>query len=202
MGFRTYKTLGDVLKAYSIRYEEARLPTERNTWPAPSELHEEITFNRTEIAYDASEAAICENVIYPILRAVWKPYRQTFAIWSHKPIELNDELSGVPDYIFARKSVLGKVVFDTPYVAMVEAKKEDFTMGWAQCALEMYTIQQLNQDGNPVYDIVSNGDLWEIGVLSPHKLILYKDTLACDDLNGLFSALTYVLETCKHIYNL
>ena len=202
MGFRTFSTLGDVLKAYQIRYQQANLPADKPHVAAPQELHEELTFTKAEIAYDVSEAAICEAVIFPILRAVWKPFRQTFAIWSHKSIALNEELNGTPDFIFARKSELGKVVFDTPYVAVVEAKKDDFTLGWAQCALEMYTIQQLNNDTKPVFGIVSNGDLWEIGNLEEKTLTVYRDRYDSNQLDELFSALTYVLETCKRIYNL
>lgn len=202
MGFRTYKTLGDVLKVYQIRYQEVGLPTDLLAINAPVELWEEITFNKEEISYDASEAAICENIIYPILRAVWKPFRKTFAIWSHKPIELNEELTGTPDYVIARKSELGKIVFDAPYVAVIEAKRDDFTLGWAQCALEMYTIQQLNKDQKPVFGIVSNGDFWEIGYLEEQVLTQYRQRFDSDQLDQLFSVLTYVLETCKRIYNL
>ena len=202
MGLRTFSTLGDVLKAYQIRYQEANLPTDKPQVDAPQELHEELTFKKAEIAYNASEAAICEAIIFPILRAVWKPFRHTFAIWSYKPISLNEELNGIPDFIFARKSELGRVVFDTPYVAVVEAKKDDFTLGWAQCALEMYTIQQLNNDTKPVYGIVSNGDLWEIGYLEEKTLMVYRNRYDSNQLDELFSALTYVLETCKRIYNL
>ena len=93
-------------------------------------------------------------------------------------------------------------MFDAPYVAVVEAKRDDFTGGWAQCALEMYTMQQLNQDTRFVFGIVSNGDTWEIGALGDKILYLYRERFDINDLDELFAALTHVLESCKRIYNL
>ncbi len=202
MAFRTYKTLGEVLKKYQITYKEDSFPVPPELTATPIRLREELEFTRREIPYDVSEAAICENIIYPILREAWKQFAGVLAIWSHQPIELNEELNGIPDYIIAKKSVLGKVVFDVPYVAVIEAKRDDFTMGWAQCALEMYTIQQLNNDLRPVFGIVSNGEIWEIGTLEANEFHQYRERFDINKLDELFSALTYVLETCKRIYNL
>lgn len=202
MAFRIYRTLGEVLKTYQISYQEVAFPSILDNELAPAQLHEEIKFTQREIPYNQSEAAICEAIIFPILRAVWKQFVNTFAIWSHQPIELNDELNGIPDYIFARKSVLGKIIFDTPYVAVVEAKRDDFTMGWAQCGLEMYTIQQLNKDTRPVFGIVSNGDVWEIAQLEDTTFTVFTAQFILNRLDELFGALTYILESCKRIYNL
>jgi hypothetical protein len=35
-----------------------------------------------------SEAAICENLIYPVLKEVWKVYRRKFILWSHETLIL------------------------------------------------------------------------------------------------------------------
>lgn len=202
MAFRTYKTLGEVLKKYQLTLITAAFPPLAVVQSAPPQLHVDIEFTLDSVPYDVSEAAICENLIYPVLREAWKPFVDVFLIWSHQPVALDDELCGVPDYIIARRSKLGKVVFDTPYVAVVEAKKDDFTGGWAQCSLEMYTIQQLNNDPKPVYGIVSNGEVWEIGRLEGSTLYQYRDRFDINRLDELFSALTWVLETCRWIYNL
>ncbi len=84
-----------------------------------------MTLTIREIDYRISEASICENLIHPVLREVWKQFMDTFAFRSHQPIRLNDELNGIPDYLFTRKSKLGKVVVGVPYVAVVEAKRDD-----------------------------------------------------------------------------
>jgi hypothetical protein len=202
MAFRTYKTLGEVLNAYQIQYGQATFPPTDKTVIAPALLHAELALTQQEIDYRASEASICENIIYPILREVWKQYRDIFAFRSHQPIRLNDELNGIPDYLFTRKSELGKVVVGVPYVAVVEAKRDDFTGGWAQCSLEMYTIQQLNQDTRTVFGIVSNGDVWEVATLENQVFTSLSPQFSLDRLDELFSALTWVLTSCKQIYNL
>lgn len=202
MAFRTYQTLGDVLTVYQLRYEQAPFAHPESSSSVPRQLQDELALTIREIDYRISEASICENLIYPVLREVWKQFTDTFAFRSHQPIRLNDELNGIPDYLFTRKSELGKVVVGVPYVAVVEAKRDDFTLGWAQCALEMYTIQQLNQDMRPVFGIVSNGDVWEIAQLEGRIFTEFSPQFTIDRLPELFQALTWVLDTCKRIYNL
>ncbi|TAE30654.1 MAG: hypothetical protein EAZ91_10000 [Cytophagales bacterium] len=201
MAFRTNQTLSDILKKYTIRYEQKALPDYKPVL-APDRLHEEIAFTVDRVYYKISESAVCENIIYPVLKEAWKPFSDSLAIWSHPTVSLNDELTGVPDYVIGKQSKLGIVVFDSPFVAVVEAKRDDFFNGWAQCVLEMYTIQQLNGDGKPVFGIVSNGDIWQIGKLDESVFVEYSSSFDIDRLNELFGALTYVLETCKRIYNL
>lgn len=202
MAFRNYKTLGEVLKAYQVQRNVATFPADYTRLDAPAGLTEDIEFVLQNVAYKVSEAAVCENIIYPVLRQVWKPYINVFSIWSHQPLELNDDLNGIPDYLFTRRSALGPIVFEAPYVAVVEAKRDDFSAGWAQCLLEMRTMQQLNQSPNPVFGIVSNGDGWQIGQLENNAFIEYSNLFTLTNLNELFSALTWVLESCKRIYNL
>ena len=202
MAFRTYKTLGDVIKTYQLRREVVSFPDAHPRPTVPVTLREEIDFVLQNVAYKVSEAAVCENIIYPILRQVWKPYVQVFSIWSHQPLGLDDDLNGIPDYLFTKRSILGPIVFEAPYVAVVEAKRDDFSAGWAQCVLEMHTMQQLNQSANTVFGIVSNGDGWQIGQLTNSVFTEYSDLFTLTRLDDLFAALTYVLETCKRIYNL
>ena len=42
-------------------------------------MQQDIVFTLKEVAYDVSEAAICENLIYPILKEAWKRYVDIFA---------------------------------------------------------------------------------------------------------------------------
>lgn len=202
MAFRTYQSLGEVQKAYTLRRDVVNFPAPFPMVKAPQSLHDDVAFTVQHVAYKVSEAAVCENLIYPILREVWKPYLTVFAIWSHQPISLTDELSGIPDYLFTKRSELGPIVFETPYIAVAEAKRDDFYGGWAQCVLEMYAMQQLNQDVRPVFGIVSNGDSWQVGQLEGSVFTEFTDLFTLRKLDELFSALTYVLETCKRIYNL
>jgi hypothetical protein len=59
-----------------------------------------------------------------LLSPSWKVYRRNFLLWSHQTLIYNENLSVIPDYILAKRSTLGTVVFDKPYFILVEAKKE------------------------------------------------------------------------------
>ena len=197
MTFKQFNTLAEVLKQYRIRFSRADFPTPA-VYPAPETLREDIRFTLQYIPYDVSEAAICENLIYPILKAAWRDYADTLSLWSHQPIQANDTLAGVPDYLIAKRSEWGVIVMETPYVAVVEAKRDDFSGGWAQCGLELYAIQAINASPRlPLYGIVSNGEIWEFAQLEQDCFTLYNQRCDINDLDSLFSALRMILERCK-----
>jgi hypothetical protein len=197
MSFNQFKSLPDVLKKYALVLEEI----EWQNFPkitVPEFLKQELEFTFNNVPYNASETAICENLIYPILKQAWKPYANTLAIWSQAPLNYNKELSGIPDYLIAKRSPLGRIVLDLPYIAVVEAKKDDFTASWGQCGAEMVAMQNINGDVNlPVYGIVSNGEIWEFAQLENQSFILYKQRFDIANLDSLFSVLTALLEFCK-----
>lgn len=201
MSFNQFKSLPDVLKKYSLIYDEIKLPKIPQVI-APEILKQELEFTLNNVPYDVSETAICENLLYPILKQAWKEYADVLAIWSQVPLNYDKELSGVPDYVIAKRSPLGRIVFDVPYIAVIEAKRDDFTGGWGQCGAEMVAMQRINGDVNfPVYGIVSNGEIWEFGQLENQKFTFYKQRFDIDNLDSLFSVLIYFLELCKKICN-
>jgi len=194
MAFTTYKSLSEVIKKFKIKYVGENFPVfEPNK--APEVLQDDISFTLQNVAYDISEPAICENLIYPVLKAAWRPFANELALWSHQAIEFTEELSGTPDYLISRRSDLGKIVLDYPLLAVVEAKKDDFTGGWAQCGLEMYVIQQLNQNADQrIFGIVSNGETWEFAQLQQNTFTLFNQRFDIRELDALYGAL---LSICK-----
>ena len=193
MAFTSYKSLADVLKTFKITYKERNFVTV-TAIKAPAILQEDITFTLNEVAYDVSEAAICENLIYPILKTAWRRYSDILAIWSRPALMFDNELSGIPDYVISKKSELGKIMFESPYVAVVEAKKDDFSSGWAQCSAEMYAIQKLNNVDLPVYGIVSNGETWEFACLDKQIFTKFREIYVIQRLDELFSVLCDILD--------
>lgn len=125
-----FRALSNVLKHYQIHYTEADFEVIKIAEINPA-VRQDIAFTLKEVAYDVSEAAICENLIYPILKDVWKNYSAIFSIWSHQSLEYDDDLTGIPDYLISKRSELGKIIFDLPLLAVVEAKKDNFSQGWA-----------------------------------------------------------------------
>ncbi len=192
-----FKSLAAVLKHYQIHYQEMDFEIIK-TATLNEAVRQDIFFTLKEVAYDVSEAAICENLIYPVLKEAWKQYADIFAIWSHASLEYDDELTGIPDYLISKRSSLGKIIFDSPLLAVVEAKKDNFSAGWAQCALEMLAMQKINKDPElPIYGLVSNGEIWEIAMLQNQQFIFYNKRFVIEELDILFNVLISLLELCK-----
>jgi hypothetical protein len=159
----------------------------------PSILPEEFSFNKENIDIFSSEAARSELIISPLLRSIYKNHSKDYSFWIQKTITFDKVLSGTPDYIFSKKSVLGKTVLETPIVIVVEAKKNDFEQGWGQCLAELVAAQKINQDEKKsVYGIVTDGNLWQFGYLNADVFTKNEENYTIDNINLLYGALEYL----------
>ena len=204
MPFSSYKSISAVAKEFIIKYVRENFIIETEFTISQTFRDElELTFN--ESVFDNSEIAICENIIYPVLREVWKQYRSKFLLWSHQTLVYDEKLCGVPDYILAKRSPLGTVVFDKPYIVLVEAKKEsDFTEGWEQCLAEMIAAQRLNTEPDVIpniFGIVSNGAIWQFGKLNSNLFTQNKTFYTIQELERLFAAVNYIFKECESQLN-
>ncbi|MCP4138237.1 MAG: hypothetical protein GY754_45160 [bacterium] len=193
MAFTDFKTIADVQKAYNIKYLEENF-IEYSKISLPPFFLEELEFNRQNIDVFSSEASRCENVIYPVLREVYKQFVEKYALWSHKSLSYDQKLNGTPDYIFSTKSELGKTVLGHPLIMIVEAKQNNFNEGWGQCLAELVAAQRLNENQSiTVYGIVTDGELWQFGSLRADVFTRHKTRMVIDELEELFGAITFVL---------
>jgi hypothetical protein len=202
MAFTNYKNIADVLKSFPLSYQEQdfiqNIEFECDRYFASrlnTVIQEGIVFN--------SEYAICENIISPILTEVWRGYIQNFLIWSHQPLNYDENLSGVPDYVVAQRSPRGKIVLEKPYVIVVEAKKDNFEEGWGQCLAEMLAAQKLNNDpSKKLFGMVSNGKLWEFGVLQEELFTKNRKYYVLENLDELMGAVNFLFaESAAQLLN-
>ena len=199
MSFNNYKSIAHVLADFPLIYQEQefiRSPlTAFETNPYFLErlqlvLQEGVVFN--------SEYAICENIIAPILQEVWLSYRDKLLLWSHQPLNFDEQLSGVPDYVVAKRSPRGKVILEHPYLILVEAKKDNFEEGWGQCLAELVAAQKLNNNQlndnqhNLVFGVVSNGKMWEFGNLQDNLFTKNVRYYTLENLSALMGALHFI----------
>lgn len=197
MSFNQYKNISSVLKEFQVTYTEANF-IEPLQFNIPDYFREDLEFIMDEGVVDNSEYAICENLIYPVLKLVWKSYSRSFILWSHQSLNYDEKLSGFPEYILAKRSDQGKLVFDQPYFLLVEAKQDRFREGWAQCLAEMIAAQRLNQiPGIIIFGIVSNGDRWQFGKLEGSTFTKNKEFYSIQSLDHLFSAIHYIFQQCE-----
>jgi hypothetical protein len=194
MAFSDYKNLSQTQKEFGGSYREESFLQETSITPPAGSL-EDLEFNRANMDVFSSEASRTELVISPLLREAYKRFADKLSFWIQKPLSYDEKLSGVPDYLIATKSALGKTVLETPLVVIVAAKKNDFEQGWGQCLAELIAAQKINDEpGRPVYGIVTDGELWKFGRLVESEFTLEPKGYTLSDLPELFGALVHVLE--------
>lgn len=197
MAFSNYKSISAVIKKFQIKYVQSNFMLEVE-FPAKESFKEELDLLFTDGVIDNSEDAICENLIYPVLKEVWKPYRSKLTLWSHEALAYDEDLSGIPDYTVTQRNSLSTIVFDKPYFLMVEAKQDKFEEGWSQCLAEMIAVQRINDDFvSDVFGIVSNGKIWQFGKLVGDVFTRNKNLYMIQDLDKLFAAVNYIFQQCE-----
>ncbi len=192
MAFSDFKTVSDVQEKFGIKYTyddffdaEAKEPS--------GLFSQEFEFSIKHFDIFSSEASRCEVIIFPILREVYKDYAEKYGLWVKKTIHYDETLNGTPDYLVATKSELGITVIGEPLIMLVEAKRNDFELGWGQCLAELVAAQKINDDPNfPVYGIVTDGILWQFGRLVGDVYTRNRTNFSLDNLPILFGAMNVV----------
>lgn len=145
--------------------------------------------------YRSNEFYATETLVSPILRYVWQNmYWEDMNMWTHQAIKYDDDLCGVPDFMFTHLDQEQYEILSYPIITTVEAKADNFVEGWAQCIAQMLACQKLNTKSNVIiYGIVTTGKVWEFGKLEGN--FCTKNTLACgiEDLPKLISIISYLL---------
>jgi len=194
MSFSNFKSLGATVKELQVIFTEDNF-VKQSTFPVSEYFQQDLEYVMREGVVNNSEFAICENLIYPILKEVWKAYSSKFTLWSHQMLTCDDILSGYPEYVLAQRSPLGKVVFDKPYLLIVEAKQDNFDWGWGQCLAEMVAAQRLNgESAIAIFGIVSNGINWEFGKLEGNTFMHHPAPYSIFELERLFGTVNYLFQ--------
>ncbi|MBT9310879.1 hypothetical protein [Leptothoe kymatousa] len=115
-------------------------------------------------------------------------------IWKGAPLERETAIGAV-DYLIAED----RAYLQAPFICVVEAKKDDFSQGLAQCLVEMQACAWQNRQIGRVMDvfgIVSNGGVWQF-----YRLLVsgeVKETLpfAIAQQNSVLGALRYIFQEC------
>ena len=85
-----------------------------------------------------------------------------------------------------------------PLIMMVEAKKNDFELGWGQCLAEMVAAQKINDNPDfPVYGIVTDGTSWEFGRLVGDLFTRNRTNFTLANLPILFGAVDSIFKAVR-----
>jgi hypothetical protein len=117
-------------------------------------------------------------------------------IWKEILLQ-TDRLTGYVDYLIAPFDRMPTF----PLLCVVEAKKDNFERGGAQCLAEMYACRWQNTQAGldqPVYGIVSNGHAWQFYQLRENQ-VLESATYGTANQADLLGALDYMLGECEKL---
>jgi len=173
MSYSDYQTLKELTKKLAITYQVTDLfPTIQEVPPSVFLLHSLEVAKMLPSTF--SEKSRSENLITPILFDVYEHSQQSITIFSGCSLTINEQLSGICDYIVAGKSRL--LALDSPIVCIVEAKNRSIEEGLAQAGAEMVAAQLFNkQEQNEIeviYGVVTNGIDWKFLKLSQTVLMI------------------------------
>jgi len=142
--------------------------------------------------YKPNEAFADKFLIAPILNFVWSKHEK-LNVWTQTYIKADERLQGRPDYMVSPVDENQYGVLSLPILAMVEAKHENFTLGWGQCLAEMLACQKLDKNETiNIYGIVTTGHYWEFGMLSRNNFVQDMGNYGIQNLQQTINIVNYI----------
>ncbi|MGA1601508.1 MAG: hypothetical protein ACO4CG_04370 [Prochlorothrix sp.] len=133
--------------------------------------------------------ALCDEALNPLDR---------LKIWKGAKLEGRSAI-GYVDYLIAEQ----RRYLTTPLLCVIEAKKDNFEQGLAQCLVELEACTWQNQRQGrdiSVFGIVTNGEGWRFYRLDPQpddRAIVYETPLySTGDMENLLGRLRQVFRWC------
>ncbi|MCE7986215.1 MAG: hypothetical protein DYG89_33990 [Caldilinea sp. CFX5] len=197
MAFSDFKTVAQVLRKYPLKLEQQRfLPDARLALPDWFVTNLNFALDRKG-TYE-SEQFFRESFVYPYLQFTWQHHQQ-LQLWINQYISADETLFGEPDYLLSiwPQGVVDQLV-NRPLLAVIEAKKQDFEAGWAQCLAAMLACQKINgQETVTIYGIVTTGLLWEFGRLEGKGFVRDPRSYAITTPEQVYALLDFIFVQCE-----
>jgi len=197
MPFSSFKNVEQVIQKYPLKIRREKFLPDVSL-ELPELFLENLNFSLEMQSENENEFYLRESLLFPFLQQAWKRHKR-LKLWSQQTLTGDDQLYGEPDYFVSawRDEVIDKFI-NTPLLAIVEAKKQDFEAGWGQCLAEMIACQKINQDDNlTVYGIVSTGMFWEFGKLEKNQFTKHPLSYSIADPQKVFGNLEFVFAQCE-----
>ncbi len=116
-------------------------------------------------------------------------------IWKGANLE-TETVGGYVDYLVAED----RDYLYAPFLCVVEAKKDDFEQGLAQCLVEMqaclWSNRQIGREMN-VFGIVTNGEGWKFYRLVLTGEVEETDLYSIQNIEAIFGTLRFVFSVCE-----
>jgi hypothetical protein len=152
MKFSEFKNNSEMLAYFGLRVERNRFLNFDEIPPIslPHWVLEDIDFALINRGDTDMEFYACEALIFPILKEAWKRNPKA-KLFSHPQIKYEDLLL-VPDYVVTPKDKTGINTFQKPLLITVEAKNDDYDLGWSDAYKQLIVCRLLNQNWRRLAD--------------------------------------------------
>ncbi len=143
-----------------------------------------------------TEKAKSELIVAPVLVELREQTGRRISLFSgiDFSVDAESELTGVCDFLVSLSPV--QHLLQAPVLALVEAKKDDLTLGLGQCAAEMIAAQRFNAEkGNDiswVYGCSTTGTDWKFLKLAERCLHIDMELYPirqCDNILGILASM-------------
>ena len=116
-------------------------------------------------------------------------------VWKAAGLE-GETTIGVADYLIAEN----KRYLEAPLACVIEAKKDDFEQGLAQCLVEMdacrWSNEQIGRDIE-VFGVVTNGEGWKFYTLTMDGAVYETLLYSLQALDALLGTQKYIFQQCE-----
>lgn len=161
----------------------------------PTYMKQDILFVLAERGDTDMEYYACEFLISPLLKEAWKRNPKA-KLFSHPKIKYED-LILVPDYVVTPKDKTGTNTFQKPLLITVEAKHDDYDLGWSDAYKQLIVCSLMNENPEiPIYAIVSIGTGWQMGQLNGKIIYKHPIPIGLDNPNKLLGVLDFIFADC------
>jgi hypothetical protein len=112
-------------------------------------------------------------------------------IWKEAPLS-TPTTTGFVDYLVAPR----RAYLDTPLLCVIEAKKDQFDLGIAQCLIGMAACVQTNPEAVVVHGVVSSGQIWQF-FKTQEQQVWASGLYTVRETEDLLNALGVVFSACE-----
>ena len=143
-----------------------------------------------------TEKAWSELIVTDVLFELREQFDRSISFFSGIDFNVDDDkgLTGVCDFLVSLSPILS--FLEAPVIILVEAKKDNLTLGFGQCAAEMLAAQRFNTErGNDIpclYGATTSGTDWRFLKLEGQKLHIDRSLYSigqCDKILGILSSM-------------
>ena len=143
-----------------------------------------------------TEKAKSELIVSAVLVELWEHFNRSISFFSGIDFNVDSEngLTGVSDFLVSLSSA--QFHLEAPAIILVEAKRDNLTIGLGQCVAEMVAAQRFNaEQGNDipcVYGTTTSGIEWVFLKLEGKKLQLDMAAYTierCDKILGILASM-------------